>query len=144
LNRDYAINKKNYEDLIARRQSAAMSGDLELASGVADFRLIDPPRVEPKPVSPNRLLLLPIALAAALGAGLFTASAAGQLRPVFYRASDLREKFDLPLLGVVSMILSDTDRRRERLDKIRFVATSGALFAAFAAVLVVTAVLPRS
>jgi polysaccharide chain length determinant protein (PEP-CTERM system associated) len=144
LNRDYAINKKNYEDLIARRQSAAMSGDLELASGVADFRLIDPPRVEPKPVSPNRLLLLSISLAAAVGAGLLTASAAGQLRPVFHRASDLREKFGVPLLGVVSMILSDMDRRRERLDKIRFVATSGALFAAFAAVLVVTAVLPRS
>jgi uncharacterized protein involved in exopolysaccharide biosynthesis len=43
LNRDYAINKKNYEDLVARRQSAAMSGDLDSASGIADFRLIDRP-----------------------------------------------------------------------------------------------------
>ncbi|OYU44011.1 MAG: chain length-determining protein, partial [Burkholderiales bacterium PBB4] len=43
LNRDYAIVKKNYEDLVARRQAAVMSGDLDMASGVADFRLIDPP-----------------------------------------------------------------------------------------------------
>ena len=39
LNRDYAIHKKNYEDLVARRESAAMSGDLDVASGMADFRL---------------------------------------------------------------------------------------------------------
>ena len=39
-----------------------MSGDLDMASGVVDFRLIDPPRVTPKPVSPNRMALLPLAL----------------------------------------------------------------------------------
>ena len=87
LNRDYEITKKNYEDLVSRRQSAVMSSDLDSASGVADFRLIDPPRVTPKPVFPNRLLLLPLALAAALGAGLFTAFAGSQIRPVFSEAS---------------------------------------------------------
>ncbi|MDE2629105.1 MAG: chain length-determining protein, partial [Burkholderiales bacterium] len=141
LNRDYGINKKNYEDLVARRQSAAMSGDLESASGVADFRLIDPPRVSPKPVSPNRLLLVPLAMIAALGAGLFTAFAASQLRPVFHKASELREKFGLPMLGVVSLVLSDADRRRERLDTVRFIATSGTLLVGFAAVLVAVTIM---
>ena len=32
LNRDYGIQKKNYEDLVARRESASLSGDLEGAS----------------------------------------------------------------------------------------------------------------
>jgi hypothetical protein len=142
LNRDYAINKKNYEDLVARRQSAVMSGDLDSASGMADFRLIDPPRVSPKPVSPNRLLMVPVALLAAVGAGLFTAFAAAQLRPVFNKASELREKFDLPFLGGVSLVLSDTDRRRERVDKVRFAAASGTLLIAFMAVLVAVSVVP--
>jgi polysaccharide chain length determinant protein (PEP-CTERM system associated) len=131
LNRDYAIHKKNYEDLVARRESAAMSGDLDVASGMADFRLIDPPRVSPKPVSPNRLVLLPIALAAALAAGLFTAFAASQLWPVFHKATDLRSRVDLPLLGVVSMVLSDAEKRRERGDLVRFLAASGGLVALF-------------
>ena len=75
LNRDYAIHKKNYEDLVARRESAVLSGDLEGTSGIADFRLIDPPRVSPQPVAPNRLLLLALALLVSLGAGIATAFA---------------------------------------------------------------------
>jgi polysaccharide chain length determinant protein (PEP-CTERM system associated) len=144
LNRDYAINKKNYEDLVARRQSAAMSGDLDSASGVADFRLIDPPRVSPRPVSPNRLLLLPAAFLAALGAGLLIAFVASQLRPVFQRASDLRAKIDMPVLGVVSLVLSDVDKRRERFDRIRFMSATGMLFVVFLTVLVATTIIPKS
>ncbi len=133
LNRDYAITKKNYEDLVARRQSAVMSGELDVASGVAEFRLIDPPRVTPKPVSPNRLLLLPAALLAALAAGLGMAFAASQLRPTFSDADQLRLATGLPLLGVVTMLTTDADRRRQRGSLFRFVAASGGLVGLFIA-----------
>ncbi|MFZ2295458.1 MAG: XrtA system polysaccharide chain length determinant, partial [Polaromonas sp.] len=96
LNRDYDINKKNYNDLVARRESAVMTGDLDTAAGVADFRLIDPPRASPTPVAPNRLLLLPLALLAALGAGLAVTFIASQLRAVFYDARSLSAAAGLP------------------------------------------------
>ncbi|HYE71477.1 MAG TPA: XrtA system polysaccharide chain length determinant [Aquabacterium sp.] len=132
LNRDYAITKKNYEDLVSRRQAAVMSGELEVASGVADFRLIDPPRVSQRPVSPNRLLLYPAALLAALAAGLFVAFAASQLRPVYDAAYELRAKTGLPVLGVVSLVLSDADLRRARNDRLRFLVGSGGLVGLYA------------
>jgi polysaccharide chain length determinant protein (PEP-CTERM system associated) len=131
LNRDYAINKKNYEDLVSRRESASLSGDLESAAGVADFRLIDPPRVSPKPVAPNRLLLLLLALISALGAGGFTAFAASQLRPVFHDARTLRNVIDLPLLGVVTLVLSDAGKRKERSDLNKFLIVLVALIVSF-------------
>ena len=133
LNRDYAIHKRNYEDLVGRRESATMSGNLDVASGMADFRLIDPPRVSSKPVSPDRLLLLPLALLAAAAAGLFTAFAASQLRPVFHLGADVRNKIDLPLLGVVSHVMSDSDTRRQKADLLRFWAASGSLVLLFVA-----------
>jgi polysaccharide chain length determinant protein (PEP-CTERM system associated) len=132
LNRDYAIHKKNYEDLVSRREAAKMSGDLEVASGMADFRLIDPPRVSPKPVWPNRLLSLALAMLAAIGAGLFASFAAAELRPVFYEGSELRTKFQLPLLGVVSLVLTDAERQREKGDLVRFWTASGSLVGLFA------------
>jgi polysaccharide chain length determinant protein (PEP-CTERM system associated) len=136
LNRDYAIHKKNYEDLVARRESASMSGELEVASGVADFRLIDPPRVSPTPVSPNRLLLLPLAFAVALGAGLFVAFAGSQLRPVFHSAGELREKVAIPLLGMVSKVSSAADVRQERVNLVRFMMGSGGLVGTFVVIFV--------
>lgn len=143
LNRDYAITKKAYEDLVARRQSAVMSGDLDVASGVADFRLIDPPRVAPKPVSPNRLILLPLVLVASLGLGLFFAFAASQMRPTFASGEDLRKTTGLPLLGVVTILTTDEDRRRDRVSLFRFVAASGGLVGLFAAGLITMTLLSR-
>jgi len=131
LNRDYAIQKKNYEDLVTRRESASMSGDLDSAAGIADFRLIDPPRVPPQPVAPNRLLLLAGALALALLAGIFAAFAASQLRPVFHDATEMRRRLELPILGVVSRLTTDADRRRNRIDLFRFGAASGSLVMLF-------------
>ncbi len=143
LNRDYAITKKNYEDLVARRQSAVMSGELDVASGVAEFRLIDPPRVAPKPVSPNRLILLPGVLVLALAAGVFFAFAAAQLRPTFSSAEVLRQMTGLPLLGVVTMLTTDADRRRERMSLMRFVVASGGLVGVFVAGLIAMTLMSR-
>ncbi len=133
LNRDYAINKKNYEDLVSRREQAALSGDLEGAAGIADFRLIDPPRVSPQPVAPNRLLLMPLALLAALGAGLATAFIASQMRAVVFDARGLRDLAGLPLLGVVTLLVNDTAKARDRGERNKFVFASASLIGVFIA-----------
>ena len=141
LNRDYGIHKKNYEDLVGRRESASLSGDLEGASGVADFRLIDPPRASPKPVAPNRLLLLPVALVAAIGAGLGLAFVLSQLKAVFFDARAVRNTIGLPILGVVTLVLTDAARTRERRDLQRFGLASSGLVGLFVAGVVVLSVL---
>lgn len=143
LNRDYAITKKNYEDLVARRQSAVMSGELDVASGVAEFRLIDPPRVAPKPVSPNRMLLLPGVLLAAIAAGVFFAFAASQMRPTFANGEDLRKQTGLPLLGVVTLLRTEQDKHKERMSLFRFVAASGGLVGLFTAGLITLSLVSR-
>lgn len=126
LNRDYEIHKKNYEQLVTRRESAELSGDLDAAGSVADFRLIDPPRASSTPVAPNRLLLLPGGLLLALAAGLFAAFATSQIRPVFFDGKALRDETGLPLLGTVSLIPNEARRLKERASLRRFLlATAG-------------------
>ncbi len=141
LNRDYGIHQKNYQDLVARRESASLSGDLEGASGVVDFRLIDPPRASQKPVAPNRLLLLPVALVAALAAGLGLAFILSQLRAVFFDARAVRNTIGLPILGVVTFVMSDAARKRESSSLRKFGLASSALLGMFVAAVVVLTVL---
>jgi polysaccharide chain length determinant protein (PEP-CTERM system associated) len=132
LNRDYAINKKNYEDLVSRRESASLTGSLDSVAGVADFRLIDPPRVSQKPVAPNRSLLLIGALFAAIVAGVGVAVGLSQIRPVFHDARTLRNVVGLPLLGVVTMVASDAAKKKDRSNLLKFFLASGSLLMCFA------------
>ena len=143
LNRDYGIHKKNYEDLVSRRESAGLSGDLESASGVADFRLIDPPRSSTKPVAPNRLLLLPVAMVAAIAAGFAVAFVLSQLKSVFFDARAVRNTIGLPILGVVTLVRTDVARARDRRDLKRFGFASSGLLGVFVAAVVVLTVLAQ-
>jgi polysaccharide chain length determinant protein (PEP-CTERM system associated) len=131
LNRDYEIHRKNYDDLVTRRESITMSGELESTSSLADFRIIDPPRADPKPVAPNRLLLMPLSLLAALAGGLGIAFVMTQVRPVFFDAATLRGAAELPILGVVSVVRNAVVERRERRSLKRFLASVLALLVVF-------------
>ncbi|PKO55858.1 MAG: chain length-determining protein, partial [Betaproteobacteria bacterium HGW-Betaproteobacteria-19] len=114
LNRDYAVHKTNYDSLVARRESANIAVEMDNQSGIAEFRLIDPPSLPVKPSAPNRLLLMPVAGAAGLAIGLALTFLLSQLRPSFVDGRSLREVTGLPVLGTVSM-LSTPERRRARL-----------------------------
>lgn len=125
LNRDYALNKKSYEDLLARRQSAQLSGELDEAAGMAEFRVIDPPRVSPQPVSPKRMLLLAAAMLGSIGAGLALSFVLSELRPVFTSGHQLAQVSGLPLLGIVGLVPSAWAVRRLRRDRIAWSALAG-------------------
>jgi polysaccharide chain length determinant protein (PEP-CTERM system associated) len=131
LNRDYDVNKRNYELLVSRRESASISSDMQSATGFADFRLVDPPRVTPNPVFPNRKMLFPLALLAALAAGMGAAYLAAELRPSFYDGRALREVTGLPLLGVVSLAMTPAEKSVRRTGAIRFVGGVGVLIGVY-------------
>ena len=97
-----------------------MSGEMDASAAGVDFRLIDPPRVAPKPVSPNRLLLLPLTLLLALVAGLFVPFAASQIQPVYFDVRSLREATGLPLLGTISRKANEVAIQMEKMDFRRF------------------------
>jgi protein tyrosine kinase modulator len=137
LNRDYDIQKRQYEQLVARRETAQMTGKLEDA-GVAEFRIIDPPRVTPTPVAPNRYLLLWGLVAGSFAAGLATSFAVSQIRPTFHDGRTLCELAGRPLLGLVAMIEGPQLRMRRRRSALLFASGVGGLIASYAAAFTIT------
>jgi polysaccharide chain length determinant protein (PEP-CTERM system associated) len=112
LNRDYDIVRKNYEQLVARRESAAISGKVDESSQLAVFKVVEPPRVAAKPSFPNRVTLIPLLLAAALGAGVVVAGGIAQLVPTFDDLRSLREVSKRPVLGTVSVVAGPSATHR--------------------------------
>lgn len=133
LNRDYEVNRANYQRLVERRESAKLSGEVSSVTDMLTFRVIDPPTAPAIPAGPNRLQLFTLVFLGALGAGLASALLLSQLRPTFLSPAALRETTGLPILGSVSMnwTSEQTVLRKRRL--IMLAASVLVLFCAYAA-----------
>ena len=144
LNRDYQVQKSQYDSLLSRRESASMTSELEESASIADFRVIDPPRVSPKPVAPNRLLMLPAAFVVSLGAGVFAAFAYGQIFPTFYTARGLRRVTQRPVLGAITLQETPQSKRRQRVRYFAFTSALAGLVGLFGSAWVVMLLMSRT
>ncbi|HXF46225.1 MAG TPA: XrtA system polysaccharide chain length determinant [Burkholderiaceae bacterium] len=133
LNRDYDVLRKNYDALVARRESASISEDVDASAQLAEFRIIDPPRVSPQPVFPSRATLAPLALLAAIAAGVLASFAIAQLFPTILSARTLREIGKRPVLGTISLRLDAAALRRKRIANFAFGGAVSALMLVFGA-----------
>ena len=106
MNRDYGVLRQNYEQLIERRESIRMAERLDSQTTNVDFRVVDPPVVPNRPSGPNRMLLFGGVLAAAFAAALGVVFVLIQLKDSFTNVNTLRDTFNLPVLGNVSMVES--------------------------------------
>ena len=131
LNRDYAIQKQNYESLVARRETASISGEMGAATGFADFRIIDPPRVSPTPVAPNRQMIVPLLLLASLGAGFGASYLFSLVHPTFHDNRGLKQVAQRPVLGAVSVIPSPAILKQRRRSRLLFYGGVGGLAATY-------------
>jgi polysaccharide chain length determinant protein (PEP-CTERM system associated) len=103
LNRDYNVLQKNYEELLARRESSNLTAAADTGADKVRLRIIDPPQVATVPVAPNRLMLLSVVLLAALGAGAALPILLSQTDQSIKELGGLRD-FGRPVLGGVSLV----------------------------------------
>jgi polysaccharide chain length determinant protein (PEP-CTERM system associated) len=142
LNRDYQVNKENYEKLVGRREAAKLSGDLSSVTDMMTFRVIDPPTVPILPAGPNRLRLFSMVFAGALLAGLGVALLMSQIRPTFLSQAALREVTGLPILGSISMNWTDEQKIRRKRRLYAISASVVMLFTAYGGVMAAILIRP--
>ncbi|MBL4802344.1 MAG: hypothetical protein JKY45_10660 [Emcibacter sp.] len=129
LNRDYDVLKINYEQMLAKRESAKISSDLETNTDRVRFRVIDPPQEAREPSSPNRILLVFAVLALGLGAGVFVAFVLSQMHATYSTEKKLAESFPYPVLGCITIIRSVEERLIKKKKLIMFSVMMVGLFA---------------
>ena len=111
LDRDYTVLRKNYEELLARRESTRIAEAADTKADKVKLQIVDPPQVPRVPVAPKRPLLIAGVLVFGLGAGIGFAFLLAQIDTSFSTIDQLRD-FGLPVLGGVSAIRRAATRRR--------------------------------
>jgi len=114
LDRDYAVKKKNFDELLARREQARLAEAADTTGEKMQFRIIDPPQVPVVPSAPNQPLLLSGVLIAALGAAVGLPLLLFQFDRSYMTVTGLRA-LGVPVLGSVSHLVFPDGQRRERI-----------------------------
>ncbi|MDB5770495.1 MAG: chain length-determining protein, partial [Burkholderia sp.] len=131
LNRDYQVNKANYEKLLSGRESAKLSNNLSSNTDMMAFRIIDPPTVPARPSGPNRPQLFSMVMLFALLAGVGVGLVISQVRPTFVSLAQMREVTGLPVLGSVSMHWTDKEKSRRKRGLFAYGTSMAGLLLAF-------------
>lgn len=131
LNRDYQVTRKRYTSMVERRESARLSEEAVHDRSDISFRVINPPTVPARPSGPNRPMLLAGVLLAAFAAGIGWTFLRYLLQPTYADYKQLRERIDLPVLGIVSLYRDAAHKRLRRLQLFGFAVSLLILFGVF-------------
>lgn len=130
LNRDYDIMRRQYEQLVSRREAASLGVKIDQSAHMAEFRIVEPPRAAPAPVFPDKLTLAALGAVLAVGIGIATAIGLSKLFPTIDSLDALGEIAKRPVLGAVSMHMTSSRLRLKRRDSFKFAGIMGGYAAA--------------
>lgn len=112
ISRDYETTREQFRSLLGKRGEADMAADLEQRQQGEQFRVIEPAVLPERPAGPNRLRLLLVGMALALGAAGLAVVLAEQVDTSFRRVDDVRTALPVPVLSSIPRITTERDRMR--------------------------------
>ncbi len=131
INRDYGVLQKNYEELLARRESSNLTAAADTGADKVRLRIIEPPQMPSIPVAPNRFLLISVVLLAGLGAGAALPILLSQTDQSIKDVGGLRD-FGIPVLGGITMVPALARRPRLYFQKLTLGASIALLLVVYA------------
>lgn len=129
LDRDYQVLHTNYETLVSRRESASITQAAGSQQSAFTFRVLSPPMKPQNPIAPNRFLLNAAVLVLGIGAGAGLAFVLGHFSGRFLSMEQLKEAFELPILGAITTVRTGPDRIAAQRSTAFFAAGLGMLVA---------------
>ena len=103
LTRDYAVVQDRYEDFLKRRDRTRVNSENDRENANFEFQVIEQPRTLPRPVEPNRPLLITLIFLGAWGIGVAIPIFLDLVRPSVSSLNDIAKLTEFPVLGTVSM-----------------------------------------
>jgi polysaccharide chain length determinant protein (PEP-CTERM system associated) len=110
ITRDYETTREMFRSLLAKRGEADVAASLEQRQKGDTFRVIEPATLPERPMGPNRVRLLLVGVALALGAAGVAVILAEQVDTSYRRADEVRATTAVPVLSTIPRIVTEADR----------------------------------
>jgi polysaccharide chain length determinant protein (PEP-CTERM system associated) len=123
LNRDYDVIRRNYEELLSRRESMRIGRAADTDAEKIKTEIVDPPQVPRTPVAPKRIMLTLGVLVAAIGGGAGLALVLLTFDQCFHTLDDLRA-MGLPVVGGVTLLAATRTAARRLFTVTSFAAAA--------------------
>jgi uncharacterized protein involved in exopolysaccharide biosynthesis len=117
ITRDYETTRDLFRTLLAKHGEADIAAQLEQRQKGEHFRVIEPAALPDRPTGPNRIRLLLVGLALALGTAGVAVVLAEQVDTSYRRADEVRTTAGVPVFSSIPRIVTEADRlsaRRQR------------------------------
>jgi hypothetical protein len=108
LERERDTTKKIYEDLLSTLRKSEVSAQIEVQDKAGAFRILDPAVVPTKPLSPNMVNIILLAIIAGIAAGggiIWLADSADDS----VKSVETLKKMGLPILAVISTMKTEQE-----------------------------------
>ena len=116
LTRDYEQSRRNYEQLLSKRDQSEMATNLEKRQEGEQFRVLDPPNLPQKPYSPNRLKLSLIGLVAGVVIGMGLTVGAEAIDDRIHSQEDFADIVSAPLLAEIPPLRNPIEELQHKRD----------------------------
>ena len=123
LNRDYDVIRKNYEELLGRREAMRIGQAADNDAEKIRTQIVDPPQAPSTPVAPKRILLIFGVLVAAIAGGGGLAFVLLTFDQCFHTQDDLRT-MGLAVAGSVSLLAATRSATRRSIAVTSFIAAA--------------------
>jgi len=109
VTRDYEELKKHYETLVSQSLAAQSAESLERRQQGSQFRIVDPAYLPEKPLKPNFLKIMFVALALGVGGGVGGVLLLNFFDNSFKEVAELEEFLQLPVVCAIPLIVTPTE-----------------------------------
>ncbi len=121
LTHGYDNAKRKYDELHDKYMEAKVTQDMEISERGERFTMKSPAFLPDRPYKPNRLAIFLIGCLVALGAGLGISAAREGIDNSITTTDQIKEITGVPVLSSISFIVTDHERRLNRLKKLGWI-----------------------